>query len=338
MAVAKPLALAGVGGRFAKVAIGLLTVLGVLLPVLVSTPAQADAAKGGSAADLFVTSPPAPILASPGKVASTTFTVGNLGHNGLEVRIIAGLVRLQDNGQTRFVEGSDPLFSGRISIVPDLLNLPARRERQVHISVNVPSGLTPNDYFLGFLVSPVINSSSVAVENDIGALVVLNVPGSRDRKLVAKLLGLAFLNLSFSDSASGIVRAKSVGRSTLQFSTTNEISGWPSVTPSYFTVQPLLLPPGLSRDIPVRVSSWLGLGWYTFHTTLVYNLTDQTTGDVTLSRTVIVLNPLWLLVIPASVLLSIWARRRRRKTRRPGLHRATRSSRVTRNIGHSLRS
>ena len=45
----------------------------------------------------------------------------------------------------------------------------------------MPTGLTPDDYFWGGGVSPVINSASVAVQNDVGGLVVLDVPGSRDR-------------------------------------------------------------------------------------------------------------------------------------------------------------
>ena len=311
----------------------------VVLSVLVSTAAPAQVVPV-PASDLFVTSPPDPILATPGTVSTATLTVGNIGHNQLNVRIITEEVRLLDNGQTRFVKGLDPRFAGRIRIVPNDLSLPARRERTVQVSVNVPRGLPPDDYFLGFLVVPVINAPGVVVQNDIGALVILNVPGRRNPKLTAQYLGLPWMNLSFSDSASGFIRAKSVGTSTLEFSTTTEIGGWPSATPNYLTVLPHLLPPGLIRDMPVQVSSWLGLGWYTFHTTLVYNLTNRTTAAIVLSRTVIVLNPLWILVIPAIVLFSFWRwkRKRRRKSHRRGLHRVTHSSRALRSIGHALRS
>ena len=291
--------------------------------VLVMAPARGDAAPGPSA-DLFVTSPPDPIPAPPGTVATTTLIVGNLGHSPLSVDIITESVQLLDNGQTRFVRGPDPRFAGRVSITPNQLNLAARSENKVQVSVNMPPGLKPDDYFLGFLVSPVINSPSVAVQNDIGGLVVLNVPGPRDRKLTAQYVGLSWLNVSLSNSAAGLVRTKSVGTSTVQFSTTIETSGWPSPKASYLTVPAHLLPPGLTRDIPVSVSSWLGLGWYAIHTTLVYDRTDQATGEVALSRTVIVLNPLWFLVFPAVTLCWMW-RRRRRNTRRRGLHRAQHS-------------
>jgi hypothetical protein len=299
--------------------------LGVALWVSVGTFVPAGAAVGPSA-DLSVTSPPDPILTTPGTVATATLTVGNLGHSSLDVRITPESVKLLDNGHTQLVAGADPRFAGRISISPDQLTLPARQERTVQVSVNMPTGLRPDDYFLGFLVSPVINSPSVSVQNDIGGLVVLNVPGARERKLTARFLGLPWLNVSLSASASGIVQARSTGTSTVQFSTTSQISGWPSPKASYLTVPAHLLPPGLTRDIPVHVSSWLGVGWYTFHTTLVYNLTDRTTGEVALSRTVIVLNPLWFLVIPTPLVIWAWRRRRRRKSRPRGLHRAGRSS------------
>ncbi len=76
-----------------------------------------------------------------------------------------------------------------------------------------------------------------------------------------------------------MLRATSVGKSTVAFTTTVDTSGWPAAPkPAYVEVDSQLLPPGLSRDIPVHVSSWLGLGWYTFHTTLVYDRTGNATA------------------------------------------------------------
>ena len=183
----------------------------------------------------------------------------------------------------------------------------------------MPTGLPPDDYFLGFLVSPVINSASVAVQNDVGGLVVLDVPGSRDRGLTAHFIGPSSLSLSLSSSAAGMVRATSVGKSTVAFTTTVDTSGWPAPKPTYVEVNSHLLPPGLSRDIPIGVSTWLGLGWYTFHATLVYDRTGNATGEVTASRTVIVVNPLWFLLIPALFALWMWRRRRRKSGAEEGV-------------------
>ncbi len=272
--------------------------------------------------DLFVTSPPDPIPATPGSVAIAALTVGNIGHDPLEVQITPEEVQLLDNGKTRMVPGTDPQFAGKVSIAPASLNLAARSEQTAKISVGVPAGLGPDDYFLGFLISPIINSSSVAVQNDIGAIVTLDVAGPRDRRLVASYVGVPAVSLSLSGSASGVVRAENVGRSTLQFSTTIETAGWPAPNPSYATDKAHLLPPGLTWDMPVNVTSWLGIGRYTFHTTLVYDITDQTTGEVAISRTVYIINPLWLLILPVIIVSWLWTRRRHREPHRRPQHSA----------------
>lgn len=283
------------------------------------------ASNGAPPSDLFVTSPPSPIQAVPGSTATSTLTVGNLGHSPLDVTIDTRSVTLLNNGKTQFGDSPDPRFVGRITIAPNTLTLAGRQEGAVHISVAMPTGLPPDDYFLGFVVSPVINSASVAVQNDVGGLVVLDVPGSRDRGLRARFIGPSSLSLSLSSSAAGIVQATSVGKSTVAFTTTVDATGWPDPKPPYVEVNSQLLPPGLSRDIPIRVSTWLGLGWYTFHSSLVYDRTANATAEVTDSRTVIIVNPLWFLLIPALFALWMWLRRRRKRGRKKGLHSAPRS-------------
>ncbi len=297
--------------------------LAILGSVVVGVASTAGAVSPPS--DLFVTSPPSPIPVTPGTTATATLTVGNLGYSPLDVTIETRSVTLLDNGKTRFGADPDPRFAGRITITPDALTLAARQETAVHVTVAMPTGLPPDDYFLGFLASPIINSASVAVQNDVGGLVVLDVPGSRDRGLTAHFVGPSSLSISLSSSAAGMVRATSVGKSTVAFTTTVDTSGWPAPKPTYVEENSHLLPPGLSRDIPIGVSTWLGLGWYTFHATLVYDRTDNATGEVTASRTVIVVNPLWFLLIPASFALWMWRRRRRKVGRRKGLHSAPRS-------------
>jgi hypothetical protein len=303
-----------------------IAVVGLVGSVLFGETAPAHAASAPPS-DLSVTSPAVPLDATPGATATATLVVGNLAGAPLDVRISTERVQLLDDGKTRFIEGPDPRFAGRVATTPDLLHLSGRQERQVQVSVDIPKALRPDDYFLGCLVSPIVSSSSVRVENDIGVLVVLDVLGPRDRKLMAHYVGPPLLNFSLSSSATGLVQAKSVGSATAQFTSTVETTGWPSPRPSYGTEAPHLLPPGLTRDVPVRVSSWLGLGWYTFHVTLVYNLTDKTTDEVAVSRSVIIVNPLWLLAFPAIGLLwGIRRARRRRKARRQPLHGIRRSA------------
>jgi hypothetical protein len=278
---------------------------------MAGTPAQAD---------LAVTSPPDAVVASPGATASATVTLSNLGDEPLPVSVESRKVELFDNGRTRLTAGTNPEFAGRVSISPMSVTVPARHQVPVQISVSVPANLKPNDYFLGFLVSPIVSGPSTVVENDIGALVILNVPGARPQHLSTSFVGVPALSLSLSSSASGSLVTKNVGAAAVEYATTIETNGTPSAPHSYDTVTPELLPAGLTRTSPVHVDSWLGLGWYTFHATLVYGGEGQTSGEATASHTVIVFNPLWL-ILPVAIVIGLLWRRRRKQRRVPSRYR-----------------
>jgi hypothetical protein len=296
--------------RVVPVAVALAAV--IELAVLVATPLVAGAGAGAPAA-LSVTSPAEPVDATPGSPATAMLTVGNLSQGPLPVRVTAVGVQLLDNGKTRLGQSDDPRFAGRVHINPGALTIQARHKATVEITVDVPSGLQPDDYFLGFLVTPILNAPSVTVVNQIGALVVLDVPGPRLRKLTARAIGPPRVRFTFGRSAAGTVRVTNVGAATVPFSATTETQGWPAASQPYRVEPRQVLPPGLSRDTPLHVTTPFGLGWYTIRTTLIYNLTEQTTGQVVVSRRVLVVNP--LLAIPVVVLLAslVWRRRRRQR-------------------------
>ena len=306
------------GGRPIRTAFGGL--LAVVLVVVASVGAAATAQAASSSSDLAVSYPPDPIPVKPGAQTTFTLRVADVGKNPMTVTISARQVKLSANGQTQFMDAADPLFAGHTQIVPEQMRLKARQARDVTITVDVPANVGANDYFLGFLVSPVVNGAAVRAVNQVGALVVLDVPGPRETGLSASFVHLP--HIVWSSSVSASVRARSTGVSTLQFTTTTLVSGHVAPRPPYIMEKAHLLPPGLTWDVPVHWSSWLGLGWYTVHTTLVYNVTPQRTGDVVISRTVIVIDPLWLLLpagIVAIVGFFIWRRqrKRRRRTHRP---------------------
>jgi len=280
-----------------------------------------------SSSDLSVTYPSDPILVAPGSTTSFKLLVTNIGHAPLTVVVTAHQVLLADNGRTRFAPGPDPRFASGTTIKPEQFTLAASHRRDVMVSVFVPKSLTPDDYFLGWLVSPVLTAPAVAAVNEVGALVVLDVPGPRDPRLSASFVGLPSLN--FSGTADGYVRVTSTGTSTVSFTTDTEVTGFVHPSPSVIEEPPRLLPPTLTREIPVSFSSWLGLGWYTVHSTIVYNVTAQRTGEVSLSSTVILIAPYWL-ALPVVVLatIAVVAIRRRRKARVVRRHSARTSHRA----------
>jgi hypothetical protein len=279
---------------------------------LVGSPLGAGATPRAPA-ELSVTSPAGPTDVTPGTPATASLIVGNLGHDSLAVQISSQGVQLLNNGKTRFDQPVDPRFAGRIHVAPATLTVPGRQKRVVEITVDVPPGLRPDDYFLGFLVTPIVNAPSVAVVNQVGGLVVLNAPGPRLRRLTASVIGPPRIRFTFGRSANGIVRVKNVGDATVQFAATTQTDGWPAASQPYRTDAPQLLPPGLSRDLPVHVATPFGLGWYTIRTTVVYNITDRTTGEVVATRRVVIVNP--LLCVPVLMLAVGLAWRRHRRPR-----------------------
>jgi hypothetical protein len=298
-------------GRRGRSALG-----GLLFVALTAVLVLAVAPSAWASADLSVSYPSTPIVVKAGERTSFTLSVANVGHTPFSVQVVNRHVILLQNGQEQFGTQPDPTFAGRIHVSPQTLLLPGRREKQVTITVDVPGDLRSDDYFLGFLVSPVVTSSQVRAVNSVGALVVLNVPGSRAPKLTAHFVGLP--HISFGGSVKGFVRAKSTGVTTVQFTTDTQVTGFVSPRPNVLIDQAHLLPAGLTWDVPVHFSSWLGLGWYTIRATLVYNATPQSTAQVVLSRTIIMISLIWLLVPAALVAIVAFfvIRRVRRKRRR----------------------
>ena len=143
----------------------------------------------------------------------------------------------------------------------------------------------------------------------------LSVASPPAQKLVVSFVGLPSLDFSFDSSATGFVLARSVGEATDELSTVTVIRGWPSAAPDYLTVPPRLLAAGQLREMPVQVESWLGIGRYTIRTTLLSTQSGRAAGEVSLSRTVLIINPLWLLVVVGMAVLPVWGIRRRRKRR-----------------------
>jgi hypothetical protein len=293
------------------------------------------AGAAGAATHLVVTSPATPVVIAPGKTATSVITVGNPGSQAIDAQVTAAGVKLLNNGSTDFVAGGhDPVFGSHVTIVPAHLHLPAGHRATVRLTINAPTNVAPNDYFLGFLVTPIVTGPSVAIVNQIGALVVVNVPGSRDERLAASYVGLP--GLAWSSSVSGFVQVRSVGRSTVQFTTDSLLSGFPTPKPAVQLELPQALPAGLTRNEPIHVSSWLGVGWATIHTTLVYNLTNQRTGQVVLSKTVVLVNPIWL-ALPVAVVVTVALLVRRRRRKRARKARPGTTSRRTR-PAHAKRS
>lgn len=279
------------------------------LQALMSVPSYA------AGTGLSVSFPADPLRAALGKPISFDLRVDNVGSTPLEATVKERGVVLGNNGHTTLTSAPDSTFGSVTKIVPDHMVIAAHGRHVVTVTVQVPKDLSPNDYFLGFLVSPIVPSGSVSVPSDVGAFVVLNVPGPRFMQLTTSVLDVP--TVVFSNSVRAIVRVANTGKAVTAFSTDIQITGFVTPTPSLVQKQSQIVPPGHFRDELIKVHSWLGLGVYTFKATFVYALTSTRTGEATAQKTIILVSPLWLAlpaVLVVVIALLLWRRRKKKRT------------------------
>lgn len=306
----------------------ILTVVGTLCAVLaLALPASAD--PGTAPVALTVSTPADPLPAQPGQVVRTWLRIGNNGSTPLPVAIAPADVELADNGATRLSPHEDPRFAGRITLSSDKATVAANSFTEVQIAISVPTTLIPDTYVLGFLVTPTATAAgSVRVVNQVGALIAIDLPGSRDRRLQA-----TFLNpprFAFTSHPSLVVRARNTGRSALEFTSETTIDGFGTAIPDSIRRAPLLLPAGRYRDVELSWQPKLGVGIYRVHVRLVYHRTQAQTAEQSLAHTVVVLSPIALavlgggLIVITSAAIALGRRHRRqvrqRRERRRGHH------------------
>ena len=282
------------------------------LQLVSGLPAQA------AGTSLSVSFPAEPVTVVSGQSISFDLGVDNVGTTPLEATVQERSVTLGNNGQTTLGGSPDSIFGAVTTITPAHMVIAPRSRQDVKVTVRVRKNLSPNDYFLGFLVSPIVPSGSVSAPNDVGAFVVLNVPGPRYMHLTTTVVDLP--TVVFSSSVQAIIRVANVGRAVTTFSTDIQITGFVTPTPSLIQKQAQIVPPGHFRDELLKVHSWLGFGIYTFKATFVYALTGTSTGEATAEKTIVLISPFWF-AVPAvlvlAVALLIWRHRRSKRTPTP---------------------
>lgn len=310
----------------------ILTVVGTLCLVLpLALPASAD--PGSTPVALTVSTPADPLPARPGAVLRTWLRISNNGTSPLPVTISPASVQLADNGATHLSPQEDARFAGRITLGAASTTLAANSFTDVPVKISVPNALAPDTYVLGFLISPTVTGGTVRVVNQVGALIAIDLPGPRDRRLEATLVDPTRFALTSQPTLT--VRARNIGRSALEFTSETTIDGLGTAVPANIRRKPLLLPPGRYRDIEAKWQSQSGVGIYRVHVRLVYHRTESQTAQQSLAYTMVVLSPLALAVLVTLLLaigagLTLWRRSHRQSHSRaattrtpPPVHRHT---------------
>ncbi|HUW56887.1 MAG TPA: hypothetical protein VMZ92_09640 [Planctomycetota bacterium] len=295
----------------------ILTVVVGALCTVFALPASADPSPTPVA--LTVSTPADPLPAEPGQVLRTWLRIGNNGTSPLPVTITPATVALGNNGATSLSPHVDPRFADRITLSTTTAIIAAGSFTEVQVTISVPTTLVPDTYVLGFLITPTVTGGSVQVVNQVGALITIDLPGSRDRRLEATFLDPPLF--AFTSQPSLIVRVRNIGRSALEFTSETTIDGFGTAGPADIRRKPVLLPAGRYRDVEVKWDAPLGAGIYRVHTRVVYHRTQAETAEQSLTHTVVVLSPSALavlagLLIAIAAAVTLWLRHRRRVRQR----------------------
>ena len=140
--------------------VGVATVLATALAVASTAVAGGPASPVGGARAIAVSVPADPVPARAGGVARTLIRVVNPNDFAVSVVIRSRTLALGNDGKVTIGAGPDPRWAGRVRFPPGALRIRAQGWRNVALSIHVPR-LSPDLYFVGFLVTPVGTDGTV---------------------------------------------------------------------------------------------------------------------------------------------------------------------------------
>ena len=196
-----------------------------------------------------------------------------------------------------------------------VLTIPSRGYLDTALTVRMPTQISPDLYFIGFLVTPeATGAGNVKVVNRIGAFVTIDVPGPRARELRATLAGSG---LVFGSQTRDRLRVWNSGQAAVRFWGEADSTSSPGGGSAHQErLDKALLPIGRTRFFTVSGSpAWL-VGFVTMKVHVVYpDNTEASTKELVVSKRALVVNPL-ALVAAFLVVVNLggtwWVRRRRR--------------------------
>lgn len=294
-------------------------------------PLSASAAAGSSAPRSIAVSVRAdPVSLSPGQIAAVPIRVLNPGSSSVTVTVKGVGVSLGDDGATSFTGKPDARWATRTTFPSGDITIAAQHYADLSITVDMPATITPDLYYIGFLVTPVATvSGDVVVINQIGAFLTINVPGARVRAISADLSTAGFnwgpihINtLVIGTRVDGRLTVFNIGTSSVLFYGENDATSAPvGGPPAQQRIARSLLPIGTSRWFAVNAYPAFPIDLVTMNDIVTYPDRSGTgTLQIVRTKTVLVINP--LVVVLVGVLLLVFAgwrlnaRHRRRLERR----------------------
>jgi hypothetical protein len=301
----------------------------VLVPLGVSAASSPTPGLSGPRS-IAVSVPADPVSLTPGETAPIPIRVVNPGSAPVTVTVRGEGIDLGDNGTTAFTGRPDPIWAGRTDFPAGDITVPAQHFVDLAITVHVPAQLSPDLYYIGFLVAPVPTvQGAVVVINQIGAFLTINVPGPRVRALAADLSTSGFNwwfihidTLVIGDQVDGRLTVDNIGASSVLFYGENDVISAPfGGLPAQQRISRSLLPIGRSRWFAVIAQPAFPIDMATMTDVVTYpDRSGAGTLQIVRTKTILVISP-WVILVVCALLAALggWrlrVRRRRRLVRR----------------------
>jgi LPXTG-motif cell wall-anchored protein len=292
-----------------------------VLTVLVSGLPAAHAASGSGPParpqSLAVSVPSDAAPLAPGARGTIPIRVVNSGSTPVTVRITGQRIQFADEGRVT-IAGRDPIWEGRVDFPARPIRVAAQSYRDVGLTVHMPAHISPDLYFVGFLVTPLPDAArNITYIHQVGSYITIDVPGPRTRALTADLRLASFALTSRHVHAK--LHVHNVGKAAAVFWGENDTTAMPgSSTPLQARLERSLLPTGRTRTIVVEAKPSFLVAFVTMHVHIFYpGRTDAGTTEIVLTKRVLVVHPAALVILGIILIgAGIWYRRRRRKRRR----------------------
>ena len=124
---------------------------------------------------------------APGASGTIPIRVVNPGSTSVTVRITGQRIQFADEGRVT-IAGRDPMWEGRVDFPARPITISAQSYRDVGLTVHVPPRISPDLYFVGFLVTPLPDAArNITYIHQVGSYITIDVPGPRTRTLTADL-------------------------------------------------------------------------------------------------------------------------------------------------------
>ena len=253
--------------------------LGAAMSFGAASANAAGTANAGRA--IAVSVPPDPVSLKAGQVGLLHMRGRQPGAEARRVTIVGRGITLGDEGKIAIAKTPDPLWGRRVHFPSHPITIPAVGYKNLSVKVHMPKSLSPDLYFLGFVVTPIPNSTKgITVINQIGGFFTINIPGPHDRRLAANLelpgWSIFGFHVYFGTELNGILHIHNIGKTAVRFwgETDTTATGG---SPGQMRIPISLIPSLRERTYIVTGKPAWPIGFVHTQVRIVYPTTTETT-------------------------------------------------------------